>query len=239
MALYKHVNKSGVSWGIDFYVNGIRIRKMIGRKQDAIDAHSIVRADILRGTLNIKLEKFLNIDKSRERRSKEIAEIKRKLLEERATERSNKKEHLNAFSNWEKYNFYVFEPSSFKNSGFKVPGVYMFILNGTCLYVGMGTLVVKRAKESLREMKKLGENISTIAIRKEKFKLERFTLEQKLIDRLKPKYNKRYPVGKLEQDEKIIGRKNREISDIMEKLEEKKAGEDGRLLTRKGACLDE
>ena len=96
-----------------------------------------------------------------------------------------------------------------------------------------GNFGCQKSKRKFKRNEKTRRNISTIAIRREKFKLERFTLEQKLIDRLKSKYNKRYPVGKLEENEKIIGRKSREISDIMEKLEEKKAGEDGRLLIRK------
>lgn len=53
MAIYKIVGERGVRWGIDFYDQGKRIKKIIGSRQDALDAYALLKADSLEGRLQI------------------------------------------------------------------------------------------------------------------------------------------------------------------------------------------
>jgi len=48
MGIYKVKGKKGESWGIDFYDNGQRIKKVIGSKRDAEHSLHLLKADSLR-----------------------------------------------------------------------------------------------------------------------------------------------------------------------------------------------
>lgn len=53
MGIYKVEGKKGESWGIDFYDNGRRIKKIIGTRKDAEHSLSLLKADSLRGELSL------------------------------------------------------------------------------------------------------------------------------------------------------------------------------------------
>ncbi|GAH48206.1 unnamed protein product, partial [marine sediment metagenome] len=90
MGIYKVEGKKGESWGIDFYDNGQRIQKIIGNKQDALRAYALLKADSLRGELNIikksdmgfkgLTEKYLEYGKTNGKRSLERDESSVKML---------------------------------------------------------------------------------------------------------------------------------------------------------------
>ena len=79
MSIYKVKGKRGESWGIDFYDNGRRIKKIIGSKQDAEHALTLFKADSLRGELRMikkndmsfkeLTEKYLDYGKTNGKRS--------------------------------------------------------------------------------------------------------------------------------------------------------------------------
>ncbi|MQY61109.1 tyrosine-type recombinase/integrase [bacterium] len=79
MGIYKVKGKKGESWGIDFYDNGRRIKKIIGSKQDAEHALTLFKADSLRGELRMikkndmsfkeLTEKYLDYGKTNGKRS--------------------------------------------------------------------------------------------------------------------------------------------------------------------------
>jgi len=53
MGIYKVEGKKRESWGIDIYDNGRRIKKIIGNKQDAEHSLHLLKADSLRGELQM------------------------------------------------------------------------------------------------------------------------------------------------------------------------------------------
>jgi len=79
MGIYKVKGKKGEFWGIDFYDNGRRIKKIIGSKQDAEHSLHLVKADSLRGELQMirkgdmrfqeLCEKYLEYGKTNGKRS--------------------------------------------------------------------------------------------------------------------------------------------------------------------------
>jgi len=79
MGIYKVKGKKGESWGIDFYDNGQRIKKIIGSKQDAEHSLHLIKADSLRGELRLikksdmsfkqLTEKYLEYGKTNGKRS--------------------------------------------------------------------------------------------------------------------------------------------------------------------------
>jgi len=79
MAIYKIAGKKGARWGVDFYDNGHRIKKIIGSRQDAEHALHLLKADSLRGELRLikrsdisfkeLTEKYLDYGKTNGKRS--------------------------------------------------------------------------------------------------------------------------------------------------------------------------
>jgi len=79
MGIYKVIGKKGGSWGIDFYDNGRRVKKIIGSKQDAEHSLHLLKADSLRGELHLikksdmsfkeLTEKYLEYGKTNGKRS--------------------------------------------------------------------------------------------------------------------------------------------------------------------------
>lgn len=53
MAIYKVIGKKGDRWYVDFYNGEQRIRKVLGNKRDAEDAEALLKADSLRGELQM------------------------------------------------------------------------------------------------------------------------------------------------------------------------------------------
>jgi len=92
MAVYKVKGKKGESWGIDFYDNGRRIKKIIGSKQDAEHSLHLLKADSLRGELQMirkgdmrfqeLCEKYLEYGETNGKRSLERDEYSIKALDE-------------------------------------------------------------------------------------------------------------------------------------------------------------
>jgi len=90
MGVYKVKGKKGESWGIDFYDNGQRIKKIIGSKQDAEHSLHLLKADSLRGELQLikksdmgfeeLTEKYLEYGKTNGKRSLERDEYSVKIL---------------------------------------------------------------------------------------------------------------------------------------------------------------
>ena len=90
MAIYRVKGKKGESWGIDFYDNGQRIKKIIGSKQDAQHSLHLLKADSLRGELHLikksdmsfkeLTEKYLEYGKINGKRSLERDECSVKAL---------------------------------------------------------------------------------------------------------------------------------------------------------------
>lgn len=99
---------------------------------------------------------------------------------------------LGDLSLWKHFIFDLWKIKKEKQN-LKIPGVYIFIQLSTkkIIYVGQsgnlyGRLLYHYQSKKFEHIKNLG-----IKCRKEKFNFERFTLEVKLINRLKPIMNKR------------------------------------------------
>lgn len=56
------VYKIGKKWYIDLYNEGRRVRKVVGSKKDAVNAITVVKADILRGEYKLKRERKIRFD---------------------------------------------------------------------------------------------------------------------------------------------------------------------------------
>ena len=79
MGIYKVKGKKGESWGVDFYDNGQRIKKIIGNKRDAEDSLHLLKVDSLKGELHLikksdmsfkeLTEKYLEYGKTNGKRS--------------------------------------------------------------------------------------------------------------------------------------------------------------------------
>ncbi len=90
MAIYKVKGKKGDRWGIDFYDNGQRIKKIIGNRKDAEHALHLLKADSLRGELKMirksdmsfeqLCEKYLEYGQTNGKRSQERDEYSIKAL---------------------------------------------------------------------------------------------------------------------------------------------------------------
>jgi len=77
-------------------------------------------------------------------------------------------------------------------------GNYAFFLNGKCVYVGQAKNLQARMRAHIRMMRYVHKWQTTwgqwfafvVAIRQERYRYERFTLEARLIHRIKPLFNK-------------------------------------------------
>jgi len=184
MEIYKVRGKKGESWGIDFYDNGKRIKKIVSSKKEAMDIQRLVnnkKQSKKRALINRAVGR---IEKNIDPVCYEEEMLRRKL--------SNPSTLKNIISG----KWIIISPSDLKFM--KFPGVYIiFTSKKKCLYVGTGKTLKRRIanKDHVSQIKekahKLGVQKSELKklifqIRVDKKDLERLSLEQRIIKFLKP-----------------------------------------------------